>query len=259
MEIAHILEELAFDMGSLPREAIEAAVAKKDQLTPHLLQILEAATENIEEIIEYDNYQGHLFSMYLLAQFREKKAYPILIKLLSFPGEIPHAILGDVLTEDLCRIIASVQDGNIDPIKKLIENPATNLYVRTALLSSLVILVGYGLKARSEILHYFQNLMDNSLERKPSFVWDHLMLCACELYPDELIHSMQKAYQDQLVDPTFLSLEDVGNILTKRKEIHLFQLLKNTELIEDTVIEMEKWLHQQPPTSPMLFSDSQEE
>lgn len=258
MEIAHILEELAFDMGSLPREAIEAAVAKKELLTPHLLQILDSAAENIEEIIEYDNYQGHLFSMYLLAQFREKKAYPLIIKLLSFPGETPHAILGDVLTEDLCRIIASVQDGNLEPIKKLIENPAANIYVRTALLSSLVVLVGYGLKARSEIVHYFQNLMENLLEKKPSFVWDHLMLCACELYPEELIVSIQKAYQAQLVDPSFLSLEDIGNILTKRKEIHLFQLLKNTELIEDTVIEMEKWLHQQAPSSP-LFSESSDD
>ncbi|MCB1181707.1 MAG: DUF1186 domain-containing protein, partial [Chlamydiia bacterium] len=44
MEIGHILEELAFDMGTLPREAIEAAIAKKEQITPYLLDVLSEAT-----------------------------------------------------------------------------------------------------------------------------------------------------------------------------------------------------------------------
>lgn len=248
MDIVQILEELAFDMGELPREAIEAAVVKKENITPHLLELLVAAQEKVEEIIEYDNYQGHLYAMYLLAQFREQRAYPLILKLLCFPGDLPHAMLGDVLTEDLCRILASVQDENIEPIKQLIENPAMNEYVRAALLSTLVVLVGSGLRARSEIINYFKELFDHKLEKRPSFVWDHLVVSACELYPEELFPSIKKAFEKQLVDSCFITLEDVGSLLTQRKETHLFNLLKKTELIDDTVTEMEKWLSSHEPS-----------
>jgi len=242
MDITHILEELAFDMGQLPREAIEAAIVNKEKITPHLLEILENAVEQIDDIIEYDNYQGHLHAMYILAQFREPKAYPLILNLLSFPGEITHNILGDVLTEDVSRILASVCCGNIIPMQRLLESQVTNEYVRAALQSTLVILVGCGLKSRNEVVKYFSFLFQNKLEKRPSFVWDNLVACACELYPEELVDDISTAYQGGLVDPCFISLEDVGNILTENKQLHLFNLLQKSELIEDAVTEMEKWL-----------------
>jgi Protein of unknown function (DUF1186) len=50
-------------------------------------------------------------------------------------------VTGDLVTEDLGRILASVCDGNIEPIQQLIENRQANEYVRSSALNSLVILV----------------------------------------------------------------------------------------------------------------------
>ncbi|NGX54417.1 MAG: hypothetical protein KR126chlam2_00027 [Chlamydiae bacterium] len=242
MQITHILEELAFDMGELPREAIEAAIAKRKAMTPHLLQILSDAVERIDEIIENDNYQGHLYAMYLLAQYREPAAFPLILKLISFPGEIPHVILGDVLTEDLSRILASVCEGNILPIQQLIENPLINEYVRAAGQSSLVTLVGCGLLSRKTIIPYFGTLMTQLLERRRSYVWDNLISCCCDLYPIEILDAIISVFDEELADSEFITLEDVQAILDKKQEDHLFKLFQNAELIEDTVTEMEKWL-----------------
>ena len=110
MEISHILEDLVYDNGVLPIEAIEAAIVKHNQITPYLLKILEEAIDHVSDIVDDDCYQGHLYAMYLLAQFRETRALPLIIKLFSFEQDIPHAIAGDVLTEDLSRILASVCD-----------------------------------------------------------------------------------------------------------------------------------------------------
>lgn len=243
MEITHILEELAYDMGELPREAIEAAVAKREQITPHLIKILEEADERIDEIIENDNYQGHLFAMYLLAQFREEAAYPLLIKLISFPGEIPHIIMGDVLTEDFGRILASVCGKEIEPILKIIENFRLNEYVRAAAETSLVTLVSCGQIPRLEVVDYFKSLLTQKLERTPSYVWDHLIACCCELYPEELLIDIERAFEKGLVDSSFIQMEDVKSILSNnKKEEHLYILSQNSELIEDTVTEMEKWI-----------------
>ncbi|MFN0065620.1 MAG: DUF1186 domain-containing protein [Chlamydiales bacterium] len=251
MEIAHILEELAYDMGTLPRDAIESAIVKKELITPYLLHILEEAITRIDEVLEHDNYQGHLYAMYLLAQFREKRAYPLILELFSFPGEIPNLIAGDVLTEDLCRILASISGCDIAPLQEMIQNPSINEYVRAACQSALVTLVGCGVKSRLEVINYFKSLFYNGIEKKPSFVWDNLVSCLCDLYPQEVYPELQKAFEAGLIDPCFISLEDVGHILTERKEIHLFRLFQNAELIEDTVSEMEKWLSPQEFTLPL--------
>ncbi len=253
MEIAHILEELAYDMGTLPRDAIEAAVVKKEQIIPYLLEILEDASNRIDDIIEHDNYQGHLYAMYLCAQLREERAYPFILQLFSFPGEIPNLVGGDVITEDLARILASVCGGDIEPLKKMIENPNINEYVRAACTSALVQLVGCGIKSRLEIVRYFESLLEGSLERTASFVWDNLISSCCDLYPEELYKHINQAFDEGLIDGCFISLEDVGHILTLRKETHLFRLFQNAELIDDTVTEMEKWLSSQEFTLPSLY------
>ncbi len=243
MNLAHIIEELAYDMGGdLPRDAIEAAIAKRKQITPHLIAILEDAVYRVDEIIEDDNYQGHLYAMYLLAQFRDEGAYPYILELFSFPGEIPHAIAGDVLTEDLSRIFASVCGKNIDPLKHLIENPAINEYVRAACQACLVTLVGCGLINRKEIIEYFRSLFQSKLEKIPSFVWDHLIVSCCSLYPEELYIEIQEAYKLKLINSAFISFEDVATTLAEEKQRHLFQLFHDAELIDDTVTEMEKWM-----------------
>jgi hypothetical protein len=242
MELAHILEELAYDLGELPREAIEAAVAKRTQMTPYLIEILQDAINRIDEIIEDDNYQGHLYALYLLAQFREEKAYPYIIQLFSFPGEIPHAIAGDVLTEDLSRILASVCGKQIEPLLNLIENPTINEYVRAACQTALVTLVGCGILSRTEVVEYFRMLFEAKLEHVPSFAWDNLIACCCALYPEELLIHIKTAFEEELIDQAFISLEDVMTVMTEEKQALLFDLSQKTDLIDDTVSEMEKWL-----------------
>lgn len=242
MELAHILEELAYDLGELPREAIEAAIAKRVQITPYLLKILEDAIRRIDEIIDDDNYQGHLYAIYLLAQFREEQAFLLILQLFSFPGEIPHTISGDVLTEDLSRILASVCGKDISPLYALIENSSINEYVRAACLTSLVILVGCGTLPREAIIDYFKSLFAYKLEKKRSFVWDNLIVCCCSIYPDELESQIRTAFEEGLIDLSFINWNDVNSILAEEKESRLFNLFQNAELIDDTVTEMEKWL-----------------
>lgn len=241
MDITHILEELAFDTGELPREAIESAIVKREEITPHLLKILRDASTRIDEIIEHDSYQGHLYAMYLLAQFRETKAYPLIIKLLCYPGELPHAILGDVLTEDLSRILASVSKGETALLKQVVEDRLINEYVRAAAATTLVLQVGAKLTEREEVITYFRSLFRERLEKRASFVWDNLVLCAAEIYPKELYEEIVMAFENELVNEHFINLKHIEMTLQLSKEEHMEDLYQKTELIDDTVAEMEKW------------------
>lgn len=59
--------------------------------------------------------------MYLLAKFREPRAYRSLAQMVSKPGETVFDRMGDVVSEDLGRILASVCGNEIGPIEALIE------------------------------------------------------------------------------------------------------------------------------------------
>ena len=108
--------------------------------------------------------------MYLLAQFRERRAYKPIADFFSIPGEATLEVTGDLVKEDLGRILAAVSGGNTGLIRQLIENRDANEYVRDAALVSLLALLVEGETTREEIVAYTKSLYWGGLEREPPHV-----------------------------------------------------------------------------------------
>lgn len=72
-------------------------------------------------------------------------------------------MLGDTVTEDFKNILASVCDGNIEPIKAIIENSALDDYVRSEALESLLILLNYDVISREQLVFYLNSFLTESL------------------------------------------------------------------------------------------------
>jgi hypothetical protein len=49
MEPETILQNLTYNIGRFPRGAVRAAVARREEITPHLLSIIEDATADLAE------------------------------------------------------------------------------------------------------------------------------------------------------------------------------------------------------------------
>ena len=78
MIIEDILKELShYHQGTFPREALAAAVEQQEAITPHLLAYLQELADLGENIDEDTPVDMVLFAFYLLAQFREQRAYPV--------------------------------------------------------------------------------------------------------------------------------------------------------------------------------------
>lgn len=88
MQLEEILTELENNTGSFPRLALERGIEERSAITPVLLSTLESLSNNLEELLDKEEYILHVHALYLLAQFREPLAYPIIIKYFSVPGEI---------------------------------------------------------------------------------------------------------------------------------------------------------------------------
>ena len=242
MDVQEILQQLETNTGTFPREGVAQAIAQREAITPELLRVLAEAQHNIEDLPESDS-MAHIYAMYLLAQFREPRAYPLIVEFFSIPGDIALDTTGDVATEDLGRILASVSWGDIRLMTALVENEHANEYVRVAALRGLVTLVACGEQSRDDIIAYFQRLFQGRLARDVSFVWTGLVSASNDLYPEELYDDIKHAYDDELIETAFIGLDDIDETLQRGKERVLDELRQNTRyrLITDAITEMEWW------------------
>jgi hypothetical protein len=243
METAEILQQFERATGKFARAAVEAAVAQREEITPELLCILGDALDRARQLDAEGDYMAHLYAMFLLAQFRETRAYPLVVRFASLPGDLLDSLCGDFITEDLGQVLASVCGGDLTAIQSLIENEDTDEWVRGAALSGLVTLVAAGQKSRDEIVTYFAGLFRGKLVRRWSHVWDTLVSYTADLYPAELLDDIERAYEEGLVDPGYIGFDDVKRDLATGKDRVLARLADNPHrrLVEDTVAEMGWW------------------
>ena len=250
MDAQGIISQLESYDGSFPRRALEAAREAREEIIPDLLQLLEHAVEHAEELAEDELYMGHLYAMYLLAEFRERRAYPLIVQFFSLPREVALDLTGDVVTESLSRILASVSGGDTSLMASLAEDEGVNEYVRGAALEGLVTLVACGEKRREEVLSYYQSLFRGKLSKGSEFLWAELVVCCTDLYPEEVYEEIKHAYAEDLVDTTIIDLDEVEEYLALGKDEVLARLKGSKyRLIEDTISEMEWWACFEPSLS----------
>jgi hypothetical protein len=253
-----IRQELEFYTGKFPTAAVRAASEQREAVTPMLLDALRKVADDPEEMVREPNLMLPTYAMYLLAQFREQAAYPLLVKFFSTPGDLCLDTTGDLVTEDLGRILASVCHNDLEPIKRMIEDPAVNEYVRSACLRTLTILVLEEELSREQVVDYFHSLFRGKLDRKPDFIWSALVVACCDLYPQELLQDIERAYDDGLVELFHIRLESVRDKLALGKEEILQKSRRYRRgFVEDTVAEMNRWAsfeadtHAPAPEFPM--------
>ncbi|MCC2693912.1 DUF1186 domain-containing protein [Nodularia sp. LEGE 04288] len=243
MQLEEILSELENNTNKFPRLALERAIEEREAITPILLSTLEKLSSNLEELVEKEEYTLHLYALYLLAQFKEPLAYPVIIKFFSVPGEMALDVTGDIVTEDLCRILASVSDGNIEPIKQLIENEEINEYVRGAALESLLVLVALEVISREQVIQYHAELFSNKVWKEDDYIWTKLVINSAKLCAVELKEQIDKVFAEDLVDLFFINEEDVNDGLQVGIEAALIKLRENPRysFIEDVISETRDW------------------
>ncbi len=212
MDVEEILAQLDRDHAQLPRTILEEAAAHREEIIPRLLAVLEEVAKDPVLFAGDKDRNIHIYAMYLLAEFREPRAYPLLVKIFSAPGEVPFDLVGTVVTEDLASISASVSNGDPSGMMELVENEKANEWVRSAALDGLVTLVVCGRQTRDEMMAYCLRLFE-ILERKPSAMWDGLANVCADLWPREVMKDLRQAYDEGLVDPGSIGWTEVEEAL----------------------------------------------
>jgi len=239
MELQQVLDGLGKTDGHYAREAVSEAILRRDEITPALLNILENVLQDPTPYLEDEPRFDHIYAMFLLAQFREARAYPLLVKIFSAPGEFAFDLIGDTVTESLGQILASVSRGETSGMAALIENEEANEYVRAAALTGLTTLVSCGELSRDELVQYLRKLF-RTLPRTPEVMtW---VADAClDLWPGELKDELQQVFEDQLIDTFTFDWDDVKRSLALGLDASMARLRNRYKLVTDVHKEMSWW------------------
>jgi hypothetical protein len=241
-----IISQLEYFTPEIPVEALDAAIADPQEIVPDLLGFIDYARKHAEEIKNEKSkeYSGHFYALYLLAQFRENSAYaPIVDLFAEVPGETIHEITGDLITEDLHKILPSVCGNDDSLIRHLVENEKAGEYVRAAAVDSFITMFMAGMKSRDEVVTYFSSLFHGGIKREPSMVWNSLVASTVDMNTKELYQEICRAYEEDLFETGHISLREIEKEKTwsiEKSIAHLRQI-GNYSLIDDTITELKKW------------------
>ena len=240
-------------MGELPRETLLAANEQRTELIPRLLDYLEGVAGQGDEIPEGQRVDLVFFAFYLLAQFRESKALPVMLRIVSAKPRTVNRLLGYVVSESLARILASVMAGeensksdtgngcNVEQLKQLIENTAVHPCVRSSCLTCLTILVFHGFLPREVLVSYFQQLFNGGLEQQRSPVWDGLVFNCTIAGAAELEASVLDVFDRGLLTDSFMGSERLSTMLQEHPGDLRFPAYESFALIDDCVGELQGW------------------
>ena len=242
-DIHTLLQQIEYNTGSFPREILLQIIQRKDEAVPALIELLEEVRDNPGKYGNEGNYFGCIYAACLLAQFRAEEAFPILVEVLSLPGEMPFDLFGDAVCEYTGRILASICGGNISPIKDLIENSEINEYVRGQAAEALAILVLQDDLQRDVVIGYYRNLLNETIKVENPFVMAHIVLACDKIFPGELYGDIKSAFEKDLVDESFIGMKSVDFTMTLGKD-HVLSSSRNDarlQYINDTIHELEHW------------------
>lgn len=240
MDVDEILAELDRNHDEMPRVALEEAAAHREEIVPRLLAVLEEVARDPVPFMEDQDRNIHIYAMYLLAQFRETRAYPLLVKVFSLPARGPFRLAGSVVTQDLASILASVSDGDPGGMMELVENGKVNEYVRASALDGIVTLFALGKRPRDFVVVYLRHLFQ-TLERNPSEVWNGVANVCADLGTQEFLTELRQAYDEGLVAPGSISWGEVEEALEMGPDTAWEHAVGRYELITNTAEAISWW------------------
>jgi hypothetical protein len=249
LRVDEIIKRIEYPGDKLPRKELIEIIENKETAIPYLVKILEELKNNPEKFKEDPEYYGHFFAVYLLAQFRETSALPVILDIMRFPSKLLDELFGDMITGGLSKILASLYPGDIQYLRELIEDETTYVYVKVAAMQALAALVVNGQLSREEVINYYRKILNEYNAKKDNiedddirFITLSITYCSA-LYPEELYDQIEQAYENELVDEFFINLDDIHRTLIEDK-ISVLEETKNDyhyQLIYDTVKELEHW------------------
>ncbi|HEX5391670.1 MAG TPA: DUF1186 domain-containing protein [Rhodocyclaceae bacterium] len=256
---------LEYFNAPFPADAIALAHEHREELAPYLVAAIEQVAQRPEIATDDRGYMLHIFAMHLLACWRHTDAYRPLAQWANLPADVLDNMLGDVLHQSYGRCLASVCDGDLAPIRSIVENPSNGDYVRASAMTALTVRVLEEDVERSEMLSYLQKLAAKEIVRAQTQglatemdMLDIITTSACDLGMQELWPMIKDWFDLGLLDTRLHDRAWVRRtILTDFETLRAEQERRRLLYVTDVAREM-SWIagYQRPKGNTDYGTDS---
>ena len=200
----------------LPIDAIDRCLRRIDEAAPPLRAIVALAAEG-ESL---SDGEARLFcrGLYILAGARDSEAFQPLLRLLRLPEAKLDELLGDLLTEAMARIIASVFDGDADALFALISDSSVDPVARSAALSAASFLTWQGRIGRDRMMHFLECFHADKPAEDLDVVWESWMLAVALLGLRDLAPLVHSSFADGRISEWFMSRSEFDDLLIEAEQ-----------------------------------------
>ena len=240
MTPAEVLAALSSEPGVPPRAALASADGHRSVLVEPLLRAIDYGLASPSEASP-DAATLFCYALYLLAKWREPRAYSYVLRWLSLPGEAPFEIAGDVVTQDGARLLAAVCDGDLEPIKALVLDRGANEYGRGAGVTALALLAAWAEVPGESVVTWFLWLAREGLEREPSQVWNSLAAESADIEALAVFPELRRAYASGLIDRQFMNPSELDDVEAARRGTVLEATRERHPPIDDVIAATAWW------------------
>jgi len=215
---AELRPQLSHIGPAYPHEAVARIRAARESLAPLLVAELEALAADPSPAADDADYILHLHLLALLAEFRESRAYPAMLRLATRGEAEADAVLGDLATELIGRSLASVCAGAFDPLCVLADDVKVSPWLRGAALEAMVVCCLEGDAAQDDVTSRIAALAGREAERQlalPPVARSDMFVGAAvahllEVRGVAVLDSVRRWFCQGLVDPSICGdLEEV--------------------------------------------------
>ena len=241
MEPEKILHELTYADG-LPREALKAASAQHGEMVSLFLEEIE--TYLALEPAGRAKPTPLFFIFHLLGEWREKAAYRALARLLRLPRRDVDTIFGDGITTTSHRVMASVFDGDPQPLYDIILDPNAEQFIRAGMCEALAIVTLRGELDRALAGRFLRDAFMEMLPQAECYVWVGWQSAIAMLGMSDLTILVEKAFNRGFIDSHVLGFDHFEEDLRRAME-HPDEPWRPDDrdctLFGDTVEELSGW------------------
>ncbi|MCW5738830.1 MAG: DUF1186 domain-containing protein [Alphaproteobacteria bacterium] len=224
-----------------PRDALLAAIANRATIAPRLIAELDRYVADPED--QANRPWRLLFAFYLMGEWREKAAYPSLCRLLRLAYEDIEKVIGDGLTESAHRVLASVFDGDPQPLYDLIHDAEADEFARSCACHALTMVSARGDLPIAEAERFLRDAFDTLRPRDVNYVWSGWQEAVALLGLETLAPKVRQAF-DSFIDPSWLTYrhfeEDLRTAVADGRATAKGRS-KRWTLFDDTVTELGSW------------------
>lgn len=196
----------------LPRDALRAATANRATLAPRL--IAEIDRYNAAPANEAHRPQRLFFAFHLMGEWRETAAYRPLCRLVRLAPEDFSRVLEGAVTETLHQVLASVFDGDPQPLYDLVHDENADEFARSAACETLAMLSARGDLPLAEVERFLREAFDTLRPRDINYVWNGWQYSIAMLGLESLRPLVIRAF-DSFIDPGWQGLEHFEGDLRK--------------------------------------------